>query len=171
MAALAAVQQQGIPRVIKSVLNRRNKDQLPWLLATATRFDARLEVVMSYAPQSDRQLRMHGDMSLDHGERQTLADVLLAYKQRGAPLLFRERVYDNMARWWDKHRSDRVQTSEVISGFQYLECSAGRYYAFIDGDGRMYPCNQRIAEFDAMNVLEVGLGRAWEHLHDHGCFA
>jgi MoaA/NifB/PqqE/SkfB family radical SAM enzyme len=171
LSALEAVQRQGIPRVIKSVLNRRNQDQLPWLLDTTARLGARLEVVMSYAPQSERQLRVHGDMSLDRDERQALAEALLAYKQRGAPLVFRERVYDNLARWWQSHRSDRVQTDEVVADFPYLPCSAGRYYAFIDGDGRMYPCNQRIAEFDARNVLEVGVRGAWEHLRDHGCFA
>lgn len=171
LAALEAIRQQRIPRIIKCVLNRRNKDQLPWLLDTATRFGARLEVVMSYAPQSDRQLRVHGDMSLDRDERQALSEEVLAHKRRGAPLAFRERIYDNLARWWPSHRSDRVRADEAVSGFPYLECSAGRYYAFIDGDGRMYPCNQRIAEFDAKNVLEVGLRRAWEHLRDHGCFA
>ncbi len=171
LGALEATRQHGIPRVIKSVLNRRNQDQLPWLLDTAARLGARLEVVMSYAPQSDRQLRVHGDVTLDRNERQALAAALLAHKQRGAPLVFRERVYDNLARWWQSHRSDRVRTDEMVSGFPYLECCAGRYYAFIDGDGRMYPCNQRIAEFDARNVLEVGVRRAWEHLRDHGCSA
>ena len=171
MGALEAVARQGISRVIKAVLNRRNKDQLPWLLDTAARLGARLEVVMSYAPQSDRQLRIHGDMTLDAQERQILAEALLAHKQRGAPLVFRERIYENLARWWPSHKSDRVRTDEVVSGFPYLECCAGRYYAFIDGDGRMYPCNQRIAEFDARNVLEVGVRAAWEHLHGHGCHA
>lgn len=171
LQALEACREAGIPRLIKSVLNRRNKDQVPWLLDTAERLGARLEVVMSYAPQSDRQLRMHGDMSLDRDERQALADLLLSYKRRGAPLVFRERVYENLASWWQQHTSDRARREETVPGFPYLECSAGRYYAFIDGDGRMVPCNQRIAEFSGKNVLDVGVARAWEHLRDHGCYA
>ncbi|WP_437874671.1 radical SAM/SPASM domain-containing protein [Sorangium sp. So ce513] len=171
MGALEVCQARGIPRIVKAVLNRRNKDQVPWLLDLAARFDARLEVVMTYAPQSDRQLRMHGDNSLDAGERQALADALLAHKRAGAPLVFRERVWENMARWWEHHGEDRVTDGERRERFPYLPCSAGRYYAFIDGDGRMYPCNQRLADFPAKNVLEVGFRAAWEHLRDHGCFA
>ncbi|CAN96855.1 hypothetical protein sce6686 [Sorangium cellulosum So ce56] len=171
MAALEACQARGIPRIVKAVLNRRNKDQVPWLLELAGRFGARLEVVMTYAPQSDRQLRMHGDNSLDAGERQALADALLDHKRRGAPMVFRERVWENMARWWQHHGGDRVTREERRERFEYLPCSAGRYYAFIDGDGRMYPCNQRLADFPARSVLEVGVRAAWEHLRDHGCFA
>ncbi|WP_437760607.1 radical SAM/SPASM domain-containing protein [Sorangium sp. So ce1389] len=171
MGALEVCQARGIPRIVKAVLNRRNKDQVPWLIDLAARFDARLEVVMSYSPQSDRQLRIHGDNSLDSGERQVLADALLAYKREGAPLVFRERVWENMALWWQQHGGDRVTEEEKKPRFPYLPCSAGRYYAFIDGDGRMYPCNQRLADFPAKNVLEVGFRSAWEHLHDHGCFA
>lgn len=171
IGALEACQARGIPRIVKAVLNRRNKDQVPWLLDLARRFDARLEVVMSYAPQSDRQLRMHGDNSLDAGERQALADALLAHKRAGAPLVFRERVWHNMALWWQHHEGDRVTQGEKQASFPYLPCSAGRYYAFIDGDGRMYPCNQRLSDFPAKNVLEVGVRAAWEHLSGHGCFA
>jgi MoaA/NifB/PqqE/SkfB family radical SAM enzyme len=171
LKALQACEQHGIARSIKAVLNRRNKDQLPWLLEMATRFGARLEVVMSYSPQSDRQLRAHGDQSLDREERQTLADALLVYKQKGAPLVFRERVWDNLARWWERHPSDRVRPEERVAGFPYLDCCAGHYYAFIDGDGRMYPCNQRFGDFAGKSVLAVGVRAAWENLRAHGCSA
>lgn len=55
---------------------------------------------------------------------------------------------------------------EDIFGFKPVSCYMGRLMCHIDSDGKVYPCNQLIGRFPALNFLEEGFGKCWDNLRD-----
>lgn len=55
--------------------------------------------------------------------------------------------------------------------FSPIPCSGGRTFATIDTDGRLYPCTNLIGYYDAPNVLEMDIEKAWNSIGSHSCSA
>jgi MoaA/NifB/PqqE/SkfB family radical SAM enzyme len=89
-------------------------------------------------------------------------------KAQGAPILFSEKVYREIAKWPD-YRQRIVMGEEP--DFDFIRCYAGRFMMFIDADGRTYPCVQLIDVFNGLDFREVGLDKAWENCANHSCKA
>jgi MoaA/NifB/PqqE/SkfB family radical SAM enzyme len=89
-------------------------------------------------------------------------------KSQGAPIKFSAYVYRHVAKWPD------YKTRLVIGrvpDFDFIRCYAGRFMAFIDADGKVYPCVQLIDSFDALSFREAGIEKAWENCAKHTCKA
>lgn len=92
---------------------------------------------------------------------------IITYKRRGYRIFFSEKVHRYALDWPDYRQKSFWY--EVPDGFKHIHCHAGRNMCIIDADGKLYPCSQMIGGYPALNVLEHGFKKSWEHLWGHGC--
>jgi len=173
MQAAESCEKAGIDiTCFKMTLNKDSVKELDWMFDFVKTKNSKLEVQFCRAPLSDRQKLDHGDKMLDDDEVMYYIEYLLKKKREGAPLMYKEEVYQYIKKWEKKHpEKEKLLQDELLPDFNYIKCYAGIYTAFIHGDGSMYPCNQVIPDFKAKNVLKDGFKESWEHLTSNKCKA
>ena len=56
-------------------------------------------------------------------------------------------------------------------GYHPIPCHIKQFACHIEANGLVYPCIVLVNKFKALNFLEVGFKRAWDHLADNDCLA
>ena len=58
---------------------------------------------------------------------------------------------------------------EVPSDLRKIKCYWGKMMCVTEGNGKVFPCIALNNRFDALNFMEVGFKKAWEHASKHTC--
>lgn len=94
--------------------------------------------------------------------RGTLA-TLKALKASGAPIGSSQAYLDYMETWPDYRVSYRTETHFGI------DCSAGRFFAYLFPDGRLHACGDLYWRQEGCNAREMGLRKAFDSLPPIPC--
>ncbi|HNW93284.1 MAG TPA: SPASM domain-containing protein, partial [bacterium] len=100
-----------------------------------------------------------------------LLDYIAEQKRRGAPLQFSREGFARARDWPLPFARLRAGAAELPETYRYDTCRHGDYVAFIDGDGRMYPCCNFWNDYPVLNVRDGGVASAWARLTRGGCDA
>jgi MoaA/NifB/PqqE/SkfB family radical SAM enzyme len=166
MVGIDAALDAGIRVHTTTVLTRHNYDSVDWIVELAKEKGLQAEFNLLFNQSADKD---DSDRFMAENEALRKAVIRIAdLKAQGAPILFSERVYREIAKWPD-YRQRIVMGKEP--DFDFIPCYAGRFMMFIDADGRTYPCVQLIDVFNALDFREVGLEKAWENCANHSCTA
>lgn len=168
MTGLDAAIKAGIKTHTSSVMTKYNckKEVVDWVINFAKEKGIHTEFNFLFQ-QSDGKKNSDNLMASNKDIRK-VAKLIIEYKRKGAPILFSDKVYEVVAAWPDYRK--RLYLNEKPN-FKYIPCAAGRFMAFIDVDGKVYPCVQLIGTFPALSYLEVGVKRAWENCANYPCYA
>lgn len=166
MAGIDAALDAGIEVHTSSVITRHNVGAVDWIVDMARQKGIQAEFNFLFHQSDGKE---DSDNFMAQGDELRAAARRIAdLKAQGAPILFSERVY-RMVETWPDH-GQRVVLGKTPD-FEHIPCSAGRFMAFIDADGLMYPCVQLIGSFPALDFRKAGLERAWENCAQHACKA
>lgn len=116
---------------------------------------------------------LHPSLVPSDGQIRAAALKLAQYKKSGYPLVASSSSYRYAAEWPCSHQRYFLNFSEadILMGHRKVQCQYGRYMIVLDADGRLYPCNALQGVFDALNVRDAGIARAYDHVLMHKpCF-
>lgn len=166
IAGIDAALENGIKAYIVSVITRYNYEAVDWLVEFAGKRGIQVEFNLLFH-QSEGKHDSDRFMAENTALRKA-ARRIAELKAKGGPIKFSAYVYRNVANWPD-------YKIRLIMGnapdFEFIRCYAGRFLAFIDVDGKVYPCVQLIDVFDALDFRKVGIEQAWKHCINHSCRA
>lgn len=163
-AALAEAALRGVRRATVTVLTRDNLGTLDAVLSLAERHGARARFRL-----------LHHNEALDGGASCDLAPTdaeirralrwLIEARRRGRPVDTPEKTLRTLLAWDDYRRP----TSPLPREDQL--CAAGQTHLFVDADGSVYPCRQRVGMVAALDVRTVGFDAAFDQLRGNECQA
>lgn len=98
-------------------------------------------------------------------EYKTAVKRLVDLKKQGAPIVSSYNYLHYLLKWDDF--SSPMRDVPVNN----LKCWAGSLYCNVDTDGTVYPCSLLIEKMDALNFLDVGFRKAFDHIKEVPCKA
>ena len=162
-AALAA----GVRVHTYTTVTKNNVDSLDWLLE----FCRKRGIYTEFGFLVNRSLKndtSYQGIDLDIETFKKAQNKLVAYKERGYPILFSKQILQRVRQWPDFSLKRWKGTPPP---FPHVPCHQGRSMIFIDCDGKVYPCIQLIGEFEALDFRQVGFAKAYAHCGTHDCKA
>lgn len=143
----------GVPLSIHATLTRLNVGQVDAILDEAER----LGVGVSVAPLRSAPLGPDGDESLfpAAADLRRAMDTLIARRRRGDWRVHNSRPCLQHLRHWPTDRR--------------LRCSAGRLYARLEADGRLYACGEEVGSTTHQPAAKIGFAQAFRQLRPSGC--
>ena len=87
------------------------------------------------------------------------------YKKAGYNISTTDLVINNLIKYHDFPRSLVIKEGDALhSKYKKYKCFYGRYYALLDVDGTLYPCDE-LYGINGKNIFELGFEKAWKELH------
>lgn len=106
------------------------------------------------------------ELMLNDGETRKVIGDIIQWKRKGYPIYTAYRVLNNALHWPYSYSKPHLRAEEIPTDFRPIPCFYGRTKFIIDADGYAYPCFALMDEFKALNVKEVGVGKAIQHIRD-----
>lgn len=104
-------------------------------------------------------------MLSDEETKKTIREIIY-WKRKGYPIYTAYRVLTNALHWPFPYTKPHLNSQEISAQFKPIRCFYGRSKFTIDGDGYLYPCFVLMDGFKALNVRDVGVRRAIQHVRD-----
>jgi len=166
MAGIKAAKEAGLIVHTNTVLTKNNLDAIDFMMKLAKDIGLACEFNLPFYQISENA--KNPALALSNDESRHVIEKIIDYKKQGYPVLFSDYVHQYVAKWPDYRQKMYLNNPPE---FKYIKCYAGRFMCFIDADGKVYPCAQRIGSFPAKSFLEDGFKAAWDNLKNHGCHA
>lgn len=168
LAGLEAALKAGIKTHTSSVMTKHNckPEIVAWIVDFVKKKGIQAE--FNFLFQQGGSMKDSDNLMASNKDIRKVAKLIVEYKEKGAPILFSQKVYQIVADWPDYKK--RLYYNEKPK-FKYIPCAAGRFMAFIDVDGNVYPCVQLIGTFPALSYRDVGIKKAWENCANYPCHA
>ncbi len=162
--AVALFRAKGKKVFTTTVLNRLNLPHVDFMVDFAKRHGTVANFVFcnyhldpaekSHLPKREEV----GEAVLTPDEMRTTIDRLIALKREGAPIGSSGAYLDYLRTWPDYEVSYRKEPHGGI------DCSAGRFFAYILPDGTLYPCGDLYWRQEGRNAVVLGLEKAFDTL-------
>lgn len=102
-------------------------------------------------------------MLSDEETKEVIREIML-WKKRGFPIYTAYRVLENTLNWPSSYNKPSFKIDEIPSGFRRIPCFNGKTKFTIDADGCVYPCFATMDQFKALNIRQVGVKKAIQHV-------
>jgi MoaA/NifB/PqqE/SkfB family radical SAM enzyme len=162
--AIQFAKEVGFHLRVNATLTRYTMNDVEYLARLAQEIGFELEYALLYKPLSDKN--KHYQMS-DEEMRSTL-EKILELKHKRYPIFISESAIKHALQWPTTYRKIQFYASEMPPGLRF-RCHWGHEVVVIDADGFVYPCFPLNDTFPALNVLEVGFKKAYQHLESNSC--
>jgi MoaA/NifB/PqqE/SkfB family radical SAM enzyme len=161
LRALELARARGLASYAVMVVTRDNRSQveplLAWCEARGIGFHAQpVDFGLHYTDPAARHL------ALSDGEMRELHASLARWSSAGRGVMFSPAAYERLLAWPDP--AQRTERSRGPS-----RCMAGRFYAHIEANGEVWPCQQHGADWKPLNAASDGLDAALRHAQGHDC--
>jgi len=170
MAGLDRLTAAGVPFWTTTVVTRLNHDKLEAVvdLARVRGHQANFQLLYTTGDGFERHFHPSSlpKLALNHDEARRVIARLRRWKKDGAPIGSSTAYFDYLLGWPDLNR---VYGHRENGG---PHCMAGRLYAYLDTDGRLYPCGDAVGRTPGADVTGPGgLATALEELGPQPCGA
>jgi MoaA/NifB/PqqE/SkfB family radical SAM enzyme len=168
MAAIRLAKEKRLKFVVHATITKKNVSDIEYLckLARDIGYYQQFSLLLKSLKPSQKELALTEDESKD-----ALREII-RLKKEGYPVFTSYRTLINALNWpfsFDKPRLDKEEFRKVNN---LIRCFYGKLKIAIDADGFAYPCSSLNDTFKALNVKEVGVKRAYEHiLKNNNCEA
>lgn len=165
MEAIRIARENNIPLQVSTVLTRDNIHSIDYVLNEGKKWGFTVGFTPLVNQSSGNTKTYTKNIPTDEEYREVLRHIIRR-KREGYPVLFSYKTLDHALNWKYGYKKDKIFGKD-----NHATCNAGRYCAFIDTNGDMYPCCLLIDEVKPLNCLEVGVKRAFAHVNEHNCRA
>ena len=165
-----AALEEGIPLGIVSVMTNNNIQDLPFIVDFAKQRNLSLYVYTAMGQvEENGDKERHAISSLPTPEEyRPMIQKILDEIDKGAPIRYSKKVYENSLNWPDYKQDTHLGTTP---DFDHIKCWAGKFHASIDADGNMFPCVRQIGVDKPGNILADGFETSWKIVNNHNCKA
>jgi MoaA/NifB/PqqE/SkfB family radical SAM enzyme len=152
----------GVPPWVSVVVTREVARDIAGLLAWARAHRVRLNLQLPFHPESYARRDNRERFPTPHQVRALLAQVL-PESRPGGVVLNSPAYWSHVSRWaWlgaDRHQQARPGDPP------FPPCLAGRLYAHVEPDGRLYPCTHLVGAFEPRSGDDLGQALRWASEH------
>jgi len=162
MCAIHATKGKAIKFVVHATLTKRNLNDIEYLAEQAKEIGYYQQFSLLLKPL----LPAMQELCLSDAQARSVLKKIRQLKKKGYPIFTSYRVLDNALHWplsYDKVRLDDNEFAR-FKDKGLIPCYYGRLKIVIDADGYLYPCSSLNDTFPALNVKEVGVKAAYEHV-------
>ena len=162
ISAIHTAKEKAIKFVVHATLTKSNLNDIEYLAEQAKEIGYYQQFSLLLKPL----LPAMQDLFLSDADARSALDKIKQLKKRGYPIFTSYRVLDNALHWplsYDKARLDDHEFAR-FKDKRLIPCYYGRLKIAIDADGYLYPCSSLNDSFLALNVKEVGVKAAYEHV-------
>lgn len=165
MDGVEACRENGIPVNFSAVLSRHTCDQVDYLVGVARQYGGMVDFTTLISQEREGN---KNNESL-YPRREQLDSALrriIELRKQGAPIGFSIASYQHALNWPD-HKIPYYEGREPA--WNDVACLAGRDYIFIDYNGDIYPCPQRVGLMRHGNIFTDGFDEAYRIAAGHEC--
>ncbi|MFH1722130.1 MAG: radical SAM protein [Candidatus Altiarchaeota archaeon] len=166
IAGIEAAEENNIPLQFATVITKNNLESINHLMELGKRYNV-LDGFAILVNQTTPDGKVMCGSLASEAEYHAVMKALIERKRRGEPILFSEKSMRFSLAWPLGYEQDKVAGTKPR--FKHPKCFAGRYYCYIDTDGRLYPCPLMVGIFDAKNCMESGVKEAFYPASKHDC--
>lgn len=160
MKAIKIAKERNMSLAVHATLTNRNIGDIEYLCRQAKRFGYYQQFSLLLKPLTPSQQ----ELGLSDQESREALSEIIRLKKRGYPVFTSYRTLRNALEWpYSFHRA-RLDRNEIGRKSKLIRCFYGKLKIAIDADGFAYPCSSLNDTFKGLNVREVGVKRAYEHV-------
>lgn len=168
MAAIKLAKERKIKFVVHATLTQKNVQDIGYLckLAKKTGYYQQFSLLLKSLHPSQKEL------ALTENETKDALREIIRLKKEGYPVFTSYQTLKNALNWPYAFDKPRLNNDEITRVSNLIRCFYGKLKIVIDADGFAYPCSSLNDTFKALNVKEVGVRKAYEHiLKNNNCAA
>lgn len=159
MDAIGAAGERGIPLRVQSTLTRYTVGDIRYMAELAAELGFHLEFSILF-PSTPAM----AELSLQDGEVRSAIQEIIKVKREGMPVFISDESLNLALHWPVSFSTPTLRKADLPAGVKPIPCGYTRHKFTIDADGRAFPCFPLMETFDALNVKEVGVKRAFDHV-------
>jgi len=161
MKAIKVARSKGLSIVVHAALTKRNVADIEYLCRQAKALNYYQQFSLLLKPL-DRQKASWG---ISDAEARAAIRRIMRLKRAGYPVFTSHPTLQNALKWpFSFTTQARITRDRIPSGSDLIRCFYGKLKIAIDANGYVYPCSSLNDSFKALNVREVGVKRAFEHV-------
>lgn len=169
MKAIKTAREKGLKLNVHAAITKRNIGDIEFLAKAAKEAGYYQQFSLLLMPLNETQKDMIG---LTDEESKAVIKQIIKLKKEGYPIFTSYRTLNNALNWPYSYDKARLTKEEFAKNNNLIRCYYGKLKIAIDADGRVYPCSSLNDSFTALNVKEVGVKKAYEHvLKNNDCEA
>lgn len=159
--AIKLAKKEGFKLRVQATLTKYTMGDVEYLAKLAKEIGFFLEFSILYKPLNNDA----SDLAMSDEEIKAALQKIIDCKKKGYPVFTSYRVLDNALNWPFSHNKySKVYDNNIAKYPRLIKCHYGSSKVVIDSDGFIYPCAPLIGEFKAMNLREVGVKAAYDHV-------
>lgn len=158
--AIELAKQEGFKFAVQATLTKYNKNNIGYLAKLAKEIGYYQQFSLLLKPLSPELEHIE----LDDKEIREVLEEIIKYKQQGYPIFTSYRTLRNALNWPLPYSKPMLKLEEIPTNSNLIRCYYGKLKIAIDADGKVYPCSSLNTEFKALNIRDVGVKKAYEHV-------
>lgn len=169
IVAIRLARENNITINVSTVITRSNLSSIDYILNEAKRY----KFMVRFVTLGNRNLILRENkfpaqnIPTDEEYKEVLRHIIKR-KKEGYPILFSTKVFEYALNWPLGYEREKLVGKKPE--FEYIKCYAGKYFAYIDTDGTVYPCGGAFGIVKGLNCLDVGMKKAFAHINHHKCY-
>lgn len=160
MNAIRLAKDKGFKFVVHATLTRRSIVDIEYLCRQAKEIGYYQQFSLLLKPPTPEQK----ELGLFVEEAKEAMRQIIKLKKEGYPVFTSYWTLKNALNWPFGFDKSRLNKKELPPKNNLIRCFYGKLKIVIDADGFMYPCSSLNDSFKALNVKEVGVKKAYEHI-------
>lgn len=159
--AIKLAKKEGFRLRVQATLTKYTMNDIEYMAKLAKEVGFFLEFSILYKPLNYDA----SDLSMSDEEIKMAIQKIIDCKKKGYPIFTSYSVLNNALNWPFSHNDcSKIYSDEIKKYPQLIRCHYGKSKVVIDSDGFIYPCAPLISEFGGLNLKEVGVRAAYEHV-------
>ncbi len=160
MEAISFAKARQLKFVVHATLTRKSINDIEYLCKQAKQLGYYQQFSLLLKPLTEGQ----SVLGISDTEARNAIRQIMRLKRAGYPVFTSNRSLRNALNWPFPLSEARIDKSSFLFNNQLIRCFYGKLKITIDANGYVYPCSSLNDSFHALNVREVGLKKAFEHV-------
>jgi MoaA/NifB/PqqE/SkfB family radical SAM enzyme len=158
--AIKLAKEKNLKFVVHATLTKKSVDDIEYLCNQAKEIGYYQQFSLLLKPLNPFQT----ELGLAEDEAKLALRKIIKLKKEGYPVFTSFRTLNNALNWSFGFDRARLHKDEIPAGNNIIRCFYGKRKIAIDANGFVFPCSSLNDSFKALNVLEVGVKKAYEHV-------
>lgn len=160
MKAISLAKSRGLNFVVHATLTNKSVADIEFLCEQAKRIGYFQQFSLLLKPLSEEQTIL----GLSDQEARQAVERIIRFKKAGYPVFTSYRALRNALKWPYPLSDARIDRDKIPPGSNLIHCFYGKLKIAIDADGYVHPCSSLNDCFEALNVRDVGVKKAFQHV-------
>jgi len=161
MKAIKLAKEKKLKFVVHATLTKRSIDDIEYLCKQAKQLGYYQQFSLLLKPLMPS---LQDELGLTEDESKAVLRRIIELKKNGYPVFTSYRTLKNALNWPFAFDKSTLNKNEIPKKGNIIRCFYGKLKIAIDANGFAYPCSSLNDSFEALNVKEVGVKKAYEHI-------